>query len=182
MASHGLRAGSLLPFDGLMNVDGGNPLDLSDGIPPAKNPPVWDPALLRPSATAITTFQSQALPQVAPIPSPLAILGKRRTELTVVVNVSSASVRDLWHRCADTQNASCYNHIRHEIFSGQSRKGEKQYLHDAGVGFIAWIERAAAPEQDEMQVSDDESGDDESPPATDTLQSRWITSGNRISL
>ena len=158
-----------------MDVDDNDASDPKVDPLSAENPPVWDPAPFRRSALAVGTVQTQALPQGAPIPSPLATLGRRQSELAAVVNDTVASVRDLWHLCANTQNASGANLIRHEIVSGRLRNQESQYLDDADVGFVAWFERASTLQKDETQASGDESSDDEDPPATDTLRHRWVT-------
>ena len=162
-----------------MNVDGDDALEPKDGSNPPDSPLVWDPAPLRLSPTAIATIQTQPLPQGAPIPSPLATLGRRQAELTAVANETVASVRDLWHLCANTSHASGDNHIRHEIASGRLRKKGSQHLDDANVGFVAWIERASILKQDEVQTSSDESSDDDVTPATDTLRHRWVFRANQ---
>lgn len=154
-----------------------NPKSKEDGQPPADSPPIWDPLRLRPSDASVGTIQSQAVPQEAPIPSPLATLGSRETELTDIVGGMAVSVRDLWYFCA---HDDCP--IRGEIPNGRPGKKANQSISDNAVGFVAWIERGSAQKSDRMEGSDDEFGDDEGPPATNEIRYKWITRRSKVIL
>lgn len=172
----GSTSGLLPPTDDPMNVD------LEDDPPPANSLPVWDPTRLRRATTAIAIVQSQTVPREAPIPSPLATLGRRETELAGMVSDMAVGVQDLWHLCANTRRTPGEDNIRDEIDRGRRGKKRSHLLSDANVGLVAWIARAYTPKPDDLLVSDDESGDDDGSPETETLRYHWIGSRTRISL
>lgn len=154
-----------------------DPKSSKDDQHPADSPPVWDPLRLSPSDTSIKTVQSQVIPQGAPIPSPLARLGDRETEWNDMVDGMADSVRDLWYLCAHNDCP-----IRDKIPQGRPGKKENRTISDNAVGFVAWIRRASAEEPDTTEASDDEFGEAEDPPATNSVQYRWITRRSKVIL